>query len=265
MDAVVMKEHFLPTVYSVKYIERLLEANDEDVMPVGSLVLNYCNGGFNPHAVQTCIEYDVGVVWAPTIDAKNHAEKTGHGLGKYPIVSGGPGGENPLPEYEGKEGLYALTDDGDLKEDVRLCIDKVVENGILLGIGHLSYPEIETMTEYALDGRNAKVMIDHPMFHITDLDLDQQEHLVSLGATINFPFAGIAPKFSYTTLDRMYESIRHIGVDNAVISTDLGQVDNPDSPDGIRMFGENLLEKGISEAEFDLLAKTTPKELLGID
>lgn len=257
MDAVVMKEHYLPTVYGVPYIERLLQMNDEDISVFGSVVLNYCNGGFNPFVVQSVLDYGAKVIWAPTIDARNHGEKTA-GVGKFLGV------ETVPPEYEGKAGLSALEENGRLRDDVALCIEKVADAEAVLAIGHLTYEETEVMTAYAAELGHDKILIDHPLFDVTDFDRDQMETLVSMGAMLNFPYCGLGPMFRWTSATEVYDHLRTIGIDHCVVSSDVGQLGNPSAPEALRIMGELLLAAGLSEADYRVLADRNPKDLLGL-
>lgn len=258
MDAVVMKEHFLPTQYGVSYIDRLLERDGHDIDVFGSIALNYSNGGFNPFAVQKAIEYGTRVIWAPTIDSREDGQKSG-GLGKKLGVDGGRD-----PEYEGKSGVYALDDDGELASDVRLCLDKIVENDVVFCIGHLSNEETFAIVEYLADRDHDRIVIDHPNYYVTDLDLDQQRRLADMGAHLNFPFCSISPRFAWTTPAEMAENIRELGPDQCIVSSDLGQMGNPRPTDGLVMLGELLLMEGITESEFRTTVESNPKTLLGI-
>lgn len=257
MDAVVLKEHYLPTVYGCAYIDRLLDAHDEAIEVIGSVALNYCNGGWNPFMVQTALDYGAGVIWAPTIDAQHHGEMTA-GVGQYLGV------DEVSPEYEGKTGISALDGDGALTDDARLCVEKVADADAVLAIGHLSNAETFALTEYAAELGHDRVMIDHPLYDITDLDADQQAELASLGATLNFPYAGVSAKFSWTTPEEVAEHIRAVGVEHCVVSSDVGQPQNPGSPEALRIFGELLLEEGLSAGEYRTLVETNPKALLGL-
>lgn len=256
MDAVVMKEHLLPTVYGVPYIEQLLERDAVDIEVFGSITLNYCNGGFNPFAVETAIGYGAKVVWGPTLDAKHHGEVLD--LGGHVFAKGG--GE----EYEGKSGIYALNEAGELTDDVRLCIKKIAANDALLCLGHISYEETKRIVEYTRELGHEKVVIDHPNFPVTNLDIDQQKTLVSLGAVLNFPFNAISPTYGWISSEELYQNVKTIGVENCVLSSDVGQVPNPSSPESLRLLGEALLESGLSHDEFDMMVKDAPRRLLDI-
>ena len=257
MDGVVLKEHHLPTTASTPYIDRLLAREGVDVDVIGSAVLNYCNGGFNTFLVQSAIDAGAGVVWGPTLDARNHAERTGE-LGTFLGVDAGP-------EYEGKTGITALDNDGDLREEVRVCIEKIVDNDVVLALGHLSNKETFAITEYAADLGHEKMLIDHPEYPVTDLDAEQQVELVSLGATLNFPFLSISAEYGWSSAERVADHIRSVGVENCVVSSDVGQSTTPSAPEGLRSLGRQLLDEGFSIADFETLTRTSPKRLLGTE
>lgn len=256
MHGVVLKEHHLPTVYAVPYIDRLLAAEDRDVNVIGSVVLNYCNGGFNPFAVQSAIEYGAKVIWGPTIDARHHAEQTGS-LGAFLGVDAGE-------EYADKAGITALNDDGELTADVQLCLNKIVDNNLLFCLGHLSFEETLAVAKYLSDRGHERFVVDHPTYGVTDLDLDQQEALVDHGAYLNFPFMAISEEYGWTTSEAIYENIRAIGTDHCLLSSDVGQMANPSVPESLRRLGEALIEEGLSVAEFRTLIEHHPKQLLGL-
>lgn len=255
MDGVVLKEHHLPTAYGVPYIDRMLDRDGQDVDVVGSVVLNYCNGGFNPFVVQSAIEYGARVVWGPTIDARHHAEQTGS-LGAFLGVDAGR-------EYADKEGITAL-DGGELTADARLCLDKVVENDVLFCLGHLSFEETLAVADYLAECGHEKFVVDHPTYGVTDLDLDEQRALVERGATLNFPFLALSEEHGWTTSADLYENIRAIGVEHCVLSSDVGQETSPSVPESLRQLGESLVAEGLTVDEFGELVADRPKQLLGM-
>jgi hypothetical protein len=256
MDAVVMKEHHLPTAAGTYYVERLLEREDADVTPVGSVVLNYCNGGFNPFVVQTAIDAGAGVVWGPTLDARNHAAKTGE-LGGFLGVETGRA-------YEGKEGIEAFDGKGRLREEVRRSVETVVDEDVVLALGHLSNEETLAIVEHVADMGHDKILIDHPSYHVTDLSSSQQQELAALGATLNFPFLSVSEEYGWASPGEIADSIRAVGVDDCVVSSDVGQASTPTVPDSLRRLGRKLHDEGLSAAELDVLLRDNPKRLLGM-
>lgn len=260
MAAVVMKEHFLPTVYGIPFIDRLLKRDDLEIGAFGGAVMNYCNGGFNPFMVETAIGYGAAFLWAPTIDARNQVEVTGK-PGKHTHHKHST---HTKEEYRNVSGLYALTESGNLKDEVKLCIRKIVDNNVGLGIGHLSYEETEAMIEYAADLGHDRLLIDHPGYP-TEFSLEQRESLISMGAQLNFTFTSISAAYHRRSAEELYRAIRDVGVDNCVISSGTGQIPNVSSPEAMRLLGEILLENGLSVSEFDVLARKNPAQLVDLD
>jgi predicted metal-dependent TIM-barrel fold hydrolase len=60
------------------------------------------------------------------------------------------------------------------------------------------------------------------------------------------------------------EAIRAVGPASCILSSDLGQANNPLHPDGLLSFFQELMKLGITEAEIDLMAMANPAKLLGL-
>lgn len=257
MDAVVFKEHHLPTVYGIAFVKRLLERDGLDVTPVGSVVCNYVNGGFNPFVVESALTYGAGVVWGPTLDARHHAEATGE-LGAFLGVEAGE-------EYEGRAGIAATDDDGALREEVRLCVRKVADHDAVLALGHLSFAETRAVVEYAADLGHRRVVVDHPNYPVTDLDHDQQRTLVDLGATMNLPYLAIDPEHGWTDPATLADNVRAVGAENCVLSSDVGQRSSPPVPESLRTLCGALVDEGLPAGTVERMVRAGPRRLLGLD
>ncbi|MFB6311129.1 MAG: DUF6282 family protein [Salinirussus sp.] len=256
-DAIVLKEHFLPTVLGVPYIKRLLTADGHDIDVIGSIALNYAVGGFDPGAVEMAIEAGAGVVWAPTADARQEAHVRGH-LGVHQDVD-----LSDTPEYRAATGLAALDEDGSLRSVVRRCIETVVERDVVLAVGHLSPDGIEAVVAYAAELGHDRIVVDHPTYPVVDLSPARQRRLAALGATINVVCCSIAPATAWQRFEDLTETIRRVGVDQCMISSDLGQVGNPSPAHGLVLLTELLGSAGFSRAERRQLVEHTPKDILG--
>lgn len=267
MDGVVMKCHHFPTIFTVPYVNQLLKTTEgvagtaageePDFEVMGSAVMNYSLGGFNPFMVQSAIDFGADVLWAPTIDARNHGEK-GDGLGAY------LGRDELGPEYEKAEGLYAFDQDGELTPEVRQCLEKIAEHDVAFAVGHLTFDETYAMIDYLDDLGHDRIILDHPNLYVTQFNRDQQHKLVELGATVNFQFVSVSPKFHYQSAADIVDNITDLGIRNCLITSDMGQVANPTCPEALRIFGELLLEEGLTQDEFETLAVHNPKEIVGL-
>ena len=60
------------------------------------------------------------------------------------------------------------------------------------------------------------------------------------------------------------QAIRAVGAEFCVLSSDLGQANNPLHPDGLLQIYRFLMSQGFSEAEIDRMAKVNPAKLLGL-
>jgi hypothetical protein len=58
------------------------------------------------------------------------------------------------------------------------------------------------------------------------------------------------------------DSIRKVGPERCVLSTDLGQTINPPVSDGFAMFAQTLLDGGFSVEEIRRMGVTNPGELI---
>ena len=66
-------------------------------------------------------------------------------------------------------------------------------------------------------------------------------------------------------IDDFVAQIRAVGPENVVLTTDLGQAGNPVPADGLRAALPRLEAAGLSQAEIDMMTKTNPARLLGLD
>ena len=55
-----------------------------------------------------------------------------------------------------------------------------------------------------------------------------------------------------------------MGPEHIILSSDLGQANNPLHPDGMVLYFAALKKEGITDAQIDLMAKTNPAKALGL-
>ena len=60
------------------------------------------------------------------------------------------------------------------------------------------------------------------------------------------------------------KAIREIGPEHFILSSDLGQPNNPLHPDGMVLYFAALKKEGFTDAQIDLMAKTNPAKALGL-
>ena len=89
-----------------------------------------------------------------------------------------------------------------------------------------------------------KILVTHAEFPSQNLSAEEQAELADLGAIIEHCFTtmhtGKAP------WDEVMNSIRVVGPERCLLSTDLGQTINPPVSEGFAMFAQKLLDAGFT-------------------
>ena len=86
-----------------------------------------------------------------------------------------------------------------------------------------------------------------------------------MGAMLELCSAGVQPVPGYATIDMVATTIQAIGAENIIISSDAGAPRKPTPVESTRIYGNCLLSKGITHAQFDTMTKVNPARLVGLD
>ena len=65
-------------------------------------------------------------------------------------------------------------------------------------------------------------------------------------------------------IDGVVQMIKAVGPERTVLATDLGQVHNPPPHEGMRMYLQVLMEKGIPKEHLRIMVKDNPYYLLNL-
>lgn len=254
MRAMVFKSHHTVTVDRAAWAQ----ATFPELDVFASIVLNYANGGINAFAVDHALRLGARVVWMPTIDTVMQQRHFG-AIGGY-----GSKQSFDLPSfYGGAEPIRIADQQGVLAPGLEDVLDLVKEHDVVLAVGHVTPDETFALVEAAAAKGITKILIDHPYLPFTELgDVAQQKALTESGATLNYAFSQLTPRWYCISPPEMVEHMRLVGVDNIVISSDLGQLHNPLPADGIRQFVQILLEEGVSADEIETMLKRNTARLL---
>jgi predicted metal-dependent phosphotriesterase family hydrolase len=87
----------------------------------------------------------------------------------------------------------------------------------------------------------------------------------SNGAWIEFVYNGLIGPFKEFEFADYAQAIRAVGVDQCVLSSDMGHPANPPHPDGLISFFKGLGREGFTSAEIDVMSKKNPARILGLD
>ncbi len=255
LRAVVLKCHFSMTPFRA-YLAKKVVGGEVDIF--GGIVLNQFVGGLNPFAVDVAIKAGAKIVWMPTISSKNHLRYYGGQV--YNAQKMTKGMLKPL-----KEGISPLDRRGELLPEAKEILDMVAEADIILATGHLSAKESEILVREAKEIGVKKILINHPEFEVVNMSMEDQKKMAKMGAYLEHTFLQLTPMWHTLSPDAFAEIIGKVGTEHSILATDLGQIHNPPPVEGMRVFIQILLEKGMNPQDIEIMVKKNPAKLLNLE
>lgn len=246
MKAIVLKSHSYTAAVAI-IVNQLVP----EIKVIGSICLNYEVGGLNYHAVQNAAGLGAKIVWMPTFAAANSINKFR---------------ELGLP-LEG-EGISLLDGSGKLVPEMGRILSIIKNNSMVLATGHISPHEAFVLIKEAINTGIKKMIITHPTdkeFGENHFTIDDMKELAAMGAFIEFTIIGILPNEFCHDPAQLAQTIKTIGPEHCIVSTDLGQPQNPLPVEGMRLFIATLLHHGITRKEVEMMIKSNPAKLLDLD
>jgi hypothetical protein len=229
--AVLYKDHFYAGMAHAILLEKLFP--ETNVKLFSGIVLNNASGGINPHAVDHAIKLGAKIVWMPTLSAANHIAAMAKGNSTFPKTAQKM--LDPIP-------LSALDANGKLTDDTKKVIDLVAEADIILAGGHLPASELHILFDEAARRGVKKMMVNHPTYIVGCSDPDIRQ-LVARGVKMEHSICmfieGKSLKYSPDDLAHLIEVV---GVDNTILSSDLGLQGSQRPVDGFRSITQILLD-----------------------
>jgi hypothetical protein len=258
MPGYVLKSHYTMTAERATVVSM---ATGADV--IGAITLNWPVGGINPLGVEICARLGGRFVWMPTADAANDVRARS----EQP-QPGKPAGFIALQGELDAKGLArppleVLDDRGEVSESVRAVLRVIAEHDMVLCTGHLSGPEIGTVVRAARSEGVRRIVVTHPDFPTQSLGRPEQESLAGMGCLLERCFG--TPHAGRVPWETVFANIRACGPAHSVISSDLGQPQNPPVEDGIALMADRLLGAGFSDAEVRTMTVSNSRSMVGAE
>jgi hypothetical protein len=239
MRAIVFKSHVTQTADRATIAERVVG----NIRVFGGVTLNYPVGGLNPAAVEVALGLGAKEIWMPT---KESAHERG---------------------YRGQSapGLSILDERGQILPVVYEIVELIRDADVILGTGHLSIEETIELVRMARERGVRKVLVTHPEAYFVQMPVAIQHDLAALGAYFErcFVFTTQLAGTTITVAD-IAQQIQAVGVESTVLSTDLGQPQNPMPVDGMREYLAGLGAAGLSRRDLEMVSQETPAMLLDL-
>jgi hypothetical protein len=255
----VLKSHYTGTAERATLVRALYP----DVRLVGMLVLNNSVGGLNPLAVDIAGRLGARLVSLPTLNAANELENVA-----------GQRDERKLPYWMGiardmqargiaGDWIRVVDEQGRVSQAARQCFEVVASYDMVLATGHIAPREMLPAIKAAREAGVRRLLITHPEFPTTRLDIAQQRELAEQGALFERCFT--TPHTGKIPWETVFDNIRTVGPATTILATDLGQSTAPWPDEGLEIFIGRLLDAGFSEAEVQRMVRDNPARLLGVE
>lgn len=245
MAGFVLKSHQTATANLATTLNRVYPG----LMVEGSITLNREVGGLNCSAIESAAKLGATVVWMPTYSAEFSFDK----LKQNPHLA-----DEYKDSFERGSGFKLISDDGNLIEQVLDVIDVIKFYDLVIASGHVSPVETIALFQEAKAQGVERMIATNPVGIATFAEL---QAIVETGAFVEHTFLSCMPGGSKNPQE-LVASVRKLGVEHCVVTTNFGQPSNPPPAEGMRMAIAILLETGLTGNEITALIKDNPLRLV---
>jgi hypothetical protein len=137
-------------------------------------------------------------------------------------------------------------------------IAAAAKRNLTLETGHSSPEECLMILREAQRQGVRHMVVTHALTPPVRMNMGQMQEAAQLGALIELVYGGMnAPEWA--------RAIQTVGAQHFILSSDLGQPNNPMHPDGMLAFFEAMRKEGVPAADIERMAKTNPARALGLE
>jgi hypothetical protein len=246
--AIVIKTHQGTTVDRAFLCNRhneIIHQGDNDFTMFGSVTMNRQMGGINPWAVESGLKLGAKVIWLPTQSARN----------------------NMLKQNQDPSDCVEVVQGGKVVPELLTIFRLVKDYDVVLGTGHVSPEECFRVVEAARDAGVKKLVVTHPEWWMVGMSLEDQVRIVKdYDVILEHCFAQPMGGGKYkSNLPMNLEAVKACGYKNVMVSTDGGQVENPNWEIALEQYMQYLSDHGVGEDELRYMTHDIQAGLLGID
>jgi len=216
-----------------------------DLEPLGALCLDHDVGGMNPDAVKTSGRLGARVVWLPTFSSTMDMGLVGRA----------------------DMGISCFDREGELSKDTIAVLEQIKRYDMVLATGHISNEETMAVVRKAKDMEMKRIIITHPItaHRGGTPTMDMMKEYASMGCYIEHSLIGLMPRTQAITGEELADAIRELGPQHCIMSSDFGQLWNPPPAYGMKMFVAMMLAQGLTDEEVEVMVKTNPASVSGLD
>jgi hypothetical protein len=223
-----------------------------------SITLNPLIGGLQPTTVEAAAAHGAKVVFFPTWGSRNDH---GHGgVVRRQVI------DKLLPSFGPYLDAAAIQvlEHGALHPAVTDILEVAKGLDLVVSTGHLSVVESLAVAEAAANIGFRRLVFAHPFSPSIAASTSFIDDIAATGAIVELTAVlTMLPKPPVRLLD-IYETIRRIGANRVVISSDVFFNWLPPHAEMLSMFVGQLRSLGVTDAEFTAMLVDNPANLLGV-
>lgn len=236
MAGFAIKSHAFPTAGRAAILQTMFP----QLQIFSGIALNRQVGGINPYTVEAAAKMGAKLLWFPTLDAKAY------------LKAGGS------PQWQA--GLSAFDPNGTPIEETLAVLEVAKAYDMVVNTGHLGSEEAYQLVALCRKMEIDRICLTHVTLPVCQMNISTLQDCCKKGAFLEYSYCHILS--GKCSLEYVANQIRAIGAERIILSTDLGQANNPYPVDGLIEFCTALLKQGISSSELELMTKVNPRKLL---
>lgn len=232
MAGFAVKSHVFPTEGRAAILRTIYPNLDV----LGCIALNLSVGGINPTAVEAAAKMKTKLLWFPTMDAKAYIKQ------------------------QGKPGLSVLNEEGNVTEETLTVLQLAKEHDMVVGTGHIGTEEAMLLAKTAINMGLKRVCMTHVTLTVCQMSIEQLQQCAEWGVFLEYSYCHLLS--GKCSIEYVVKQIKSVGSKHVILTTDLGQVNNPDPIEGMRAYCQLLEEHGITRKEIEEMTRDNPRRIL---
>ncbi|WP_046862894.1 DUF6282 family protein [Microvirga massiliensis] len=222
-----------------------------------SIVLNNVVGGFNPYAVEHTAAMGGKIVFMPTLAAENHLRWEKSSSWSHPAST---------QKIRPASAVPVLDANKQVRDEVKEVLDIIARNDMALASGHLHISETWLVFEEAQRRGVKRLVLTHPE-EIVGASLNDVRGIAAMGAFVEHSIAMFleGSKFKVCTGDDLKKHIDAAGVEQTILSSDLGQTGIFSPLEGFRRGVRLCIDLGYDDEQIRKMVSTNAARAFGLE
>jgi len=158
----------------------------------------------------------------------------------------------------------SVSKNGELLPETKQVIGVIARHNLILATGHSTPEEDLLLIREGVKQGVKHIVVTHAMIAPIHMKIPQMQEAAKLGAYVEFVYNGLIGPYKEFEFADYTRAIRAIGPAHAILSSDLGQVQNPVHPDGWVAYLAGMKKEGFSDAELRQMTAVNPSRLLDL-